>query len=134
MHGTVVYQKWQLRVSPNPAVLDTLLKNARHDLESAVAAEPRLARANITLSYLYYQLDDVPGALLAARHAYEEDAYLEDANNTLSRLFSGSLDLEQFIEARRWCAEGARRFPNDYRFAQCQLWLMVTPAVPAEAN
>jgi hypothetical protein len=33
----------------------------------------------------------------------------------------------QFAEARRWCAEGARRFPADYRFTECQLMLLVTP-------
>ncbi|OLE97485.1 MAG: hypothetical protein AUG75_07695 [Cyanobacteria bacterium 13_1_20CM_4_61_6] len=132
LRGTLLYRKWQLRVSADPAVLDSLLKEARRNLESAVAADPTLARANITLSWLYYQVDDVSGALLAARHAYEADAYLQDTDQTLSRLFWGSMDLEQFIEARRWCGGGARRFPRDYRFVQCQLWLMVTPAVTAE--
>ena len=40
-----------------------------------------------------------------------------------------SLDLEQFTQAERWCDEGARRFPQDYRFAECWLDLLVTPAV-----
>jgi TolB-like protein len=132
LRGTARFLRWQLRASPDPAVLARLLQDARHDLETAVAADPSLARANITLSYVYYQTDDVPGALLAARHAYEEDAYLENTDQTLWRLFWGSLDLEQFGEARRWCAEGGRRFPRAYRFVQCQLWLMATPAVPAE--
>jgi len=136
LRGTARYDKWKLRESPDNAALTELLASARSDLETAVAADPTLARANITLSYLYYQTQptDVPGALLAARHAYEEDAYLEDADKTLWRLFFGSLDLEQFSEARRWCAEGSARFPRDYHFVQCQLWLMVTPAIPAEAG
>jgi serine/threonine-protein kinase len=136
LRGTARYDKWKLRESPDNAALNELLTSARSDLETAVAADPTLARANITLSYLYYQTQptDVPGALLAARHAYEEDAYLEDADRTLWRLFFGSLDLEQFSEARRWCAEGSARFPRDYHFVQCQLWLMVTPAVPAEVG
>lgn len=136
LRGTARFDRWKLRESPDPGVLDALLSSARTDLEGAVAADPTLARANITLSYLYYQTQptDVPGALLAARHAYEEDAYLEDADKTLWRLFFGSLDLEQFSEARRWCAEGTNRFPRDYHFVQCQLWLMATPAVPAEVD
>ena len=136
LRGTARFDRWKLRESPDPAVLNRLLARARTALPAPVAADPTLARANITLSYLYYQTQptDVPGALLAARHAYEEDAYLEDADKTLWRLFFGSLDLEQFSEARRWCAEGVSRFPRDYRFVQCQLWLMVTPAVPAEAG
>jgi hypothetical protein len=134
LRGTARFDRYKLRQSPDPAALGALLASARSDLESAVAADPTLARANITLSYLYYQTQpaDVPGALLAARHAYEEDAYLEDADRTLWRLFFGSLDLEQFSEARRWCAEGAARFPRDFHFVQCQLWLMATPAATAE--
>jgi tetratricopeptide (TPR) repeat protein len=93
-----------------------------------------LARANVILSHVYYATRDVPGALLAARRAYEEDAYLEDNDRTLLRLFWGSVDLEQFSEARRWCAEGGRRFRSDHRFVQCQLWLMVTPAVRGEPD
>ena len=27
-------------------------------------------------------------------------------------------------EAKKWCDEGARRFPTDYRFAECRLWLL----------
>ena len=136
LRGTARFDRYKLRESPDPAALNALLASARSDLESAVAADPTLARANITLSYLYYQTQpaDVPGALLAARHAYEEDAYLEDADRTLWRLFFGSLDLEQFSEARRWCAEGAARFPRDPHFVQCQLWLMATPAVTAEPS
>jgi serine/threonine-protein kinase len=132
LRGTSRFLLWTRRVNPDPAALDTLLQRARRDLEAARDADPSLARAYIALSYVYYQIDDVPGALLAARRAYEEDAYLADADRTLERLFLGSLDLEQFAEARRWCAEGARRFPRHYRFVQCQLWLMATPAVQAE--
>jgi TolB-like protein len=132
--GTLRYRLWELRADPDPTALNTLLRSAQRDLEAAVAADPTLARANIILSSLYYQVDDVPGALLAARRAYEEDAYLEEARVTLIRLFWGSLDLEQLSEARRWCTEGARRFPDDYRFVQCQLWLMATPALTAEPD
>jgi serine/threonine-protein kinase len=132
VRGTSQLLLWARRANPDPASLDTLLRGARRDLEAAVTADPTLPRANIALSYVYHQIDDVPGALLAARRAYEEDAYHDQADHTLYRLFGGSLDLEQFNEARRWCAEGARRFPRDYRFSECALWLMATPAVPAE--
>ena len=53
----------------------------------------------------------------------------------MARLFFGSYDLEQFTQATRWCLEGARRFPGDFRFAECQLLLMTPgdarPDVPA---
>jgi serine/threonine-protein kinase len=136
LRGTLRYRRWELKANPNPAAQKALLQSARGDLEAAVRADPSLARANITLSHLYYlaEIDNVPGALMAARRAYEEDAYLEDADRTLMRLFWGSLDLENFSEARRWCEEGARRFPRDRRFVQCRMWLMATPAMSADAG
>ena len=62
-------------------------------------------------------------AKLAALRAYDADPYLTNANLTLWRLFSTSLDLEDGVEAKHWCEEGKRRFPDDPRFAECQIWL-----------
>lgn len=128
LRGTLRYYQWLLRVTPDPAAAQALLQGARQDLEGAVQANPNLASAYSTLSHLYYQIEDVPAAVLAARRAYEQDAYLSVARDVLSRLFAGSIDLEQFSQAERWCDEEARRFPRDYRSAQCQLLLMTTPA------
>ncbi|NIN73187.1 MAG: hypothetical protein GTO46_14915 [Gemmatimonadetes bacterium] len=134
LRGMLRYAHWELRVTEDPEEWRALLDGARQDLETAVNLDPTLAEAHVTLSYLYYQIDDVPAALLAARRAFEEDAYLSEANDVLWRLFWGSLDLEQFNQARRWCAEGTRRFPEDFRFSHCQLWLMATPATHAEVE
>ena len=127
LRGTLHYFQWTLRVTPDPVAAQALLQNARQDLEAAVQSDPSLASAYSTLSHLYYQVEDVPAAVLAARRAYEQDAYLSVARDVLSRLFIGSLDLEQFSQAERWCNEATRRFPRDYRSAQCQLLLMATP-------
>jgi serine/threonine-protein kinase len=133
LRGTVRYRQWSLELSTDPDLQRRLLESARADLEAAVQADPTLARARITLSYLFYALEDVPAALLAAQRGYEEDAYLENADDLLNRMFWGSLDLENFGQARRWCDEGSRRFPRDWRFVSCRLWLMATPAVEANA-
>ena len=53
--------------------------------------------------------------------AYEADPYLTNANVTVYRLFLASYQLDDPVEAKHWCEEGQRRFPNDYRFADCQL-------------
>ena len=132
LRGTLRYYQWLLRVTPDPAAAQTLLQNARQDLEAAVEADPSLASAYSTLSHLDYQIEDVAAAVLHARRAYEQDAYLSVARDVLQRLFLGSIDLEQFSQAERWCNEETRRFPRDYRSAQCQLLLMTTPA--REAN
>jgi len=134
LRGTLHYFQWTLRVTPDPAAAQALLQSARQDLESAVQADPSLASAYSTLSHLYYQVEDVPAAVLAARRAYEQDAYLSVARDVLSRLFIGSLDLEQFSQAERWCGEATRRFPRDYRSAQCQLLLMATPVRPPDVD
>jgi serine/threonine-protein kinase len=125
LRGTANYWVWLLGIEEDPGAREAQLENARADLEDAVAADPTLASAHSTLSHLYYQVDDVPAAVLAARAAYEEDAYLEVADVVLRRLYNGSFDLTQFREARRWCEEGYRRFPDDWNFTSCRLWLMI---------
>lgn len=134
LRGRLRYAHWNLRITSDPQEWEDLLVQARRDLEAAVEADPAMAEAHIALSYLYYQEKDVPAALLAARSAYEEDAYLEDVESILGRLFWGSFDLEQFQQARRWCSEAANRFPQNGNFILCQLWLMATPALPPDAD
>ncbi|MDP3911583.1 MAG: hypothetical protein Q8Q14_14455, partial [Gemmatimonadales bacterium] len=92
-------------------------------------ADPSLASAHAVLSQLYYfpPFEDLVAAVLAARAAYEADAYLREAETIVDRLFWGSYDLAQFGEARRWCGEGERRFPANWRFAECHLWLLLVP-------
>ena len=134
LRGTLRYFQWLLRGSADPTAAQALLQSARHDLEAAVQIDPSLASAYSTLSHLYYQVEDVPAAVLAARRAYEGDAYLTVARDVVSRLFIGSLDLEQFSQAERWCAEEVRRFPSYFRAAYCQLTLMTTPAVAPDID
>ncbi|MGH7519885.1 MAG: protein kinase domain-containing protein [Gemmatimonadales bacterium] len=133
IRGTLRYRKWLLFRPPDPGQAAALLTDARKDLERATTVDPTLASAYSTLSHLYYQVKDVAGAALAARRAYEEDAYLSNAAEILTRLFHASYDLDQQRQAQRWCQEGARRFPRDYRFYQCQLLMMTrleSPDVP----
>jgi len=129
LRGTARYTKWLLELSADPVEQVTLLTAARQDLEAATTTDPSLASAFSTLSHLYYQTDDVAAAVLAARKAYEEDAYLTVATDVLWRMFIGSYDLGQFAQAQRWCDEGGVRFPRHYRFSECKLWLMTSDAV-----
>jgi eukaryotic-like serine/threonine-protein kinase len=132
LRGTARYTRWVLELSADSAAQAQLLGAARGDLEAATRADPSLAGAWSTLSHLYYQTEDVADAVLAARTAYEEDAYLTVAPDVLWRLFIGSYDLEQFAQAKKWCGEGVARFPRYYRFAECRLWLMTTDAAPPD--
>lgn len=111
-----------------------LLGEARTDLEAAVAQDPSLASAYATLSFLFAGMGDNVQAVLSARRALEEDAYLRGADRIYDRLFYAQYDLEQFRDAGTWCEEGYRRFPQNYRFTECRLWLMAAPNQPAEVD
>ena len=124
LRGTLRYRTWFIFRPPDPNAAAALLDSAKQDLERAVAIDPGLASAFSTLSHLYYQTKDLQAAALAARRAYEEDAYLSNTADILARLFFASYDLDQQRQAQRWCQEGARRFPRDYRFRECQLYMM----------
>jgi serine/threonine-protein kinase len=127
--GNLRYLRWLLGLAPDPAQARALLKSAQEDLEAAVKISPSQAGAWSTLSHLYNQTGDQVDVKLAARRAYEEDAYLNNADVILSRLFYSSYDLAQFPDAAHWCDEGRGRFPEDAKFVECQLWLMTTKAV-----
>ena len=129
LRGTLRYQLWRLNFDLDAARRSALLDSAQADLEAAVRTDPTLATAHAALSSIYYNppREDLVAVVLEARAAYEADAYLRDAENILDRLFLASYDLAQFGEARRWCVEGGRRFPQSARFADCQLWLLLSP-------
>jgi tetratricopeptide (TPR) repeat protein len=61
-----------------------------------------------------------------ARNAYEADRFLSNADLVLFRLYLTSYDTQAFRDARNYCAEGAARFPNDWRFISCRLWLILS--------
>ncbi len=134
LRGTLRLLLWYLRVTPDREEAEALFNNAREDLENAVEADPTLARAHNTLSNVYANIGDAASEVLAARRAYEEDAYLTFAPEILWRLYSGYYDLQQPMQAQGWCDEGGRRFPTDHRFVQCQLWLMTTNAAQPDVD
>ncbi|HEY3220944.1 MAG TPA: serine/threonine-protein kinase [Gemmatimonadales bacterium] len=127
LRGSLRYARWRLNLDSDPTRRGALLDSAQADLEASVRIDPQQAAAQATLSHLLYARKDVVSAVLAARAAYEADAYLRDAEVILDRLFYGSYDLAQFGEAQRWCAEGGRRFPRSFRYFDCQLWLLTIP-------
>src|SRR5438128_8988548 len=116
-----------------PDLADAGLRAAQDDLQPAVQIKP-LATAYATLSALQYQRGDISAVVIAAHRALEEDAYLDAADQVLWRLFLASYDGELHAEARNACEEGLRRFPEDYRFVDCQLWVMTTAARPPDVT
>ncbi len=135
--GTARYFRALTDPDLESAVRDALITSAREDLEAAVQRDPHRASAFAMLSHLYYNDPSAPGltaVLVAAKRAYEEDAYLESAANVLWRIHTAALDIGQFPPAVDACQEGQRRFPDDYRFRICGIRLMASPALAADPD
>ena len=128
LRGTLRYWRYLLGLEPAAAVAKQLLADAQADLEEAVKINPAQAGAWGVLSSLLTHTDDVTSARLAARRAYEQDAYLSNIDVIVWRLFNLAFDDAQFTEAVHWCDVGNKRFPADPRFVECRLSLLATKA------
>jgi serine/threonine-protein kinase len=127
LRGALRYATIVRGLAPDPSDAANLLRAAEADLRAAVSASPSQAGAWSTLSHLEYRKYNKVEANLAARRAYEADAYLTSAREVLWRLYATSYDLEQFTDAIHWCDELARRYPHDPLQARCRLWLFTAP-------
>jgi serine/threonine-protein kinase len=135
LKGTLAYLRWLLNLDPDQAAARKLVAGAEADLRAAVTAKPTAAWAWTVLSHLLIGQGQTAEAKLAALRSYEADPYLSTAKQTIYRLFTTSYDSEDRREAEHWCGEGVRRFPDYYRFTECQLSLLglkggVKPDIP----
>ncbi|MFN8583319.1 MAG: hypothetical protein U0163_20380, partial [Gemmatimonadaceae bacterium] len=122
--ATLSYLRWLLNLSPDAAAAEKLLADAEADFRASINANELQASAWNTLSHLLMAKSQTADAKLAAQRAYEHDPYLSDADKTLYRLVMTSLDLGSRTEAARWCKTGGERFPSNFRFSECRLWLL----------
>ncbi len=134
LHGELRYWRYLLSIESDPKKAEDSLKVAQQDLEQATTLNPSQAGAWAALSHLYAVEANMTDSKLAARRAYEEDAYLSNADLVIWRLFTTSYDLEQFTEAKHWCEVGTHRFPTEPRFDECALRLMAAPAESADVR
>lgn len=132
--GTVHYLRWLFNIESDPRAAEQLLANAERNLTRATEINPRQAGAWNVLAHFYYQRDDILEANVAARRAYEADAYNAFASDILWRLWSTSYDLEIHQQARSWCEEGVERFPGNPRFYECELSNMTSRAQDADPD
>ncbi len=131
LRGTFRYLNYLLNLVPDA---EQELSLAEQDLVASVRANPQQASALTTLSHLLMNQGKTAQAKVQAQRAYEADPYLSNVDRTIWRLFTSSLDLDEAVEATRWCEEGRRRFPDDPRFVECQIRVFAlrgqTPDVP----
>jgi eukaryotic-like serine/threonine-protein kinase len=130
LRGTIRFFRWSYNqaASGDPR---KALQDAEADLKAATTANPLQATAWNGLSYVLNSENQFAQAKLAAQRAYESDPYLKDVHKTIWRLFQNSLELGSRTEAERWCTTGRQRFPDNYRFTECRLWLY---DLPGKAN
>ena len=128
LRGTVKYRQWLAGVrTMDKAVRALLLNDAEKDLTDAIAKDAQLVTAYATLSRVYFEKKDVSRSLIAAQTAYNADEFLSNSQDILARLFYNSLNTQAIADAQKWCDEGARRFPRNFDFTMCKLWLQITP-------
>jgi hypothetical protein len=120
--GSLRYLQWLLNLTPS-GESDAAMAAVEADLRAAIKANPAQASAMNVLSHLLIVEGRTSDGKLMAGDAYKADPYLTDANKTVWRLFQASMDLDLTTETKKWCDEGARRFPADYRFFECRLWM-----------
>ena len=127
VRGTLRYWQWLNNLAPNPAAATAMLAAAEQDLNTSITANARRATALNVLSHLLMNKQQLSQAKIAAERAFNADPYLTDVDRTILRLFSTSLDLGLREEAVRWCTHGQQRFPQNFFFTECKLWLYTLP-------
>ncbi|HXI21865.1 MAG TPA: hypothetical protein VNH46_12295, partial [Gemmatimonadales bacterium] len=128
LRGNLRYWRWLYPLEADPAKRAALFSGARADLERAIQLDPNLASAYAMLSHLYANAQDksLLDVIFMASKAMEKDAYLDNADAVLNRLTHAAYDLGQFPDADKWCHEGRRRFPGNWRFVECELLIMTS--------
>ena len=125
LRGSLRWVTWEYADRSGPRDLEA----AERDLRlAAVPENPSQARAWSTLSSLLQFKGSFAEANLAARRAYETDAFLAAAPAVLFRLYFTSVMLRRWEEAADWCARGHARFASDWRFSFCRLTLLYMPS------
>ncbi len=122
LRATLQYWRYLINLVSEPGEAAELFSRAETDFRGSVASNPGQASAWSSLSHLLLNKGQTAQAKLAAQRSYEGDPYLRNADVTLWRLFFSSLDLEDGVEAQKWCEVGRRRFQEDPRFRECQVW------------
>ena len=127
LRGTIRVFRWIYNRIPNGVTAEKLVNDAEADFRAAVTANPLQATAWNALSFVMQGKYMPSEAKLAAQSAYDSDPYLKDVHKTIWRLFQNSIDLGNRNQAEQWCNLGRQRFPDNYRFTECRLWLYVLP-------
>jgi DNA-binding SARP family transcriptional activator/TolB-like protein len=120
LRGLLNYWRWRLRAGSDTEI-EEARRRAEADLNRATALDGSRGRAWSVLSALHHVRGDFPAANFAARRAYRADPYLENAVETVVRLFNTSLEIGDAAGARHWCEEIARLGSQSWMPQHCVL-------------
>lgn len=122
----------QADAMPNGAQASIAIEcDAERDLERAVAGDETLYRSWSALSWLRWSAGRTQEAKLAVNHAMTSDAYFDGGRRGLVNIFFVRLLLADYDAAREVCYSGHDLWPDDYKFVECQLTLMLyDPSTP----
>jgi tetratricopeptide (TPR) repeat protein len=132
--GRLRFLTWVRRIVTDANEARSALEGARFDLERATTLDKTRASAWSALSTVHANSDDLTSAKIAAQRAYDEDAFLTNIDGVIYTLYQTSYNLEQAVDAQRWCQTGYTRFPRSQRFVGCRLWLQTMRAVPVNVD
>ena len=134
LKGTLIYWRYLLNLAGTPEDAEAAFHSAEDLLRQSINENPGQASALTSLSHLLLNKGETAQAKLMAERSYTADPFLDNVHLTLWRLAQSSWDLADAVESRRWCDAGLARFPDDYRFRQCQLMLFSLPGVASDPD
>ncbi|NNM32712.1 MAG: hypothetical protein HKO53_06580 [Gemmatimonadetes bacterium] len=134
LKGTLIYWRYLLNLAGTREEADAAFHSAEELFRASINANPEQASALTSLSHLLLNKGEIAQAKLMAERSYAADPFLDNVHLTLWRLARSSWDLADAVESRRWCDAGLARFPEDYRFRQCQLMLYALPDVSPDPD
>lgn len=117
---------WKLAVASGGDTLARarLLNAAERDLRASLDADSTQAAAWATLGQLLLTRGRFAESDLAVRTALGQDAWLDDADKILLRLYFGAMAQGDYDAARELCARGRAQFAGDWHFVACRLTLL----------
>ena len=121
--GNIEFGRAMLTAS-TAAQADSFFMQSEQHLSQSLRIAPDQPRAQSTLSTVLYSLGKLAPARATAQRALESDAYLEDADQIVIRLFETSFEMGDDEEAGHWCDEIHVRFGTHWPSAWCDLVLL----------
>jgi TolB-like protein len=129
VRGTLRY--WE---SIGSAEWPALLASADSDLSVAVKGDPGDAAGWNAWSGVLANRGQSSESRRALENAMRIDPLFPGLASTFTRLISVAIVQGWSSEATRWCDEGVRRFPDNYKFAECRLWLQGLPGARPDTS